>query len=154
MFPGTVTALKTREHQRDGNSEADFRRQERSHPGSKWGQLGHRCFQPPPLLSLKVFYTALGLRCRKLYVYTTAHQTAVNRMMGFFWLGNVPLIQNQNILWKLVLSWQESIKPSLWDAAVVISNAKLLLYYCFIVTFNMERFSIAQGKKKKIVLWQ
>lgn len=58
------------------------------------------------------------------------------------------MIQNQNILWKLVLSWQESIKPSLWDAAVVISNAKLLLYYCFIVTFNMERFSIAQGKKK------
>lgn len=91
MFSGTVTALKTREHQRDGNSEADFRRQERSHPGSKWGQLGHRCFQPPPLLSLKVFYTALGLRCRKLYVYTTAHQTAVNRMMGFFLVGKCPI---------------------------------------------------------------
>jgi len=85
MFPSTVTALERRKHQPDRKSEADFCRQERSHPGGKWGQLGHRCFQPS-LLRLKVFYTIPGLRRRKMYIYTTVHQTTVNRMLVFLLL--------------------------------------------------------------------
>lgn len=40
---------------------------------------------------------------------------------------------------------------SLLDAAIVISNVKLLLYYPFIIMFNMELFSITQGKKKLVL---